>query len=304
MRLDWDSKVIWSRKLRAHHDLALEPDGNIYVLSRGEAIAEKTGPGLYPIMQDGVSVVSSTGEVLRSFFINPLFPEAAPEPTAEAIETYVRANPATFKKRKAGAFLDTLHSNSVTVLPRDVPGLGQIGDILLSMRRTDTLAVLDATAQKVKWRWGPGQVQRQHHPNLLDNDCLLIFDNGSRTRRWSRVVEYCPAEDKIVWEYRGTEQEPFFSISRGSVQRLDNDNVLVTDSDSGRVFEVTREGDIVWEWFNPRTRGGKSGVNRETVYRMTRISGDLLDTLPLENGGLIGLHAPDPSKACPSAVCY
>jgi hypothetical protein len=169
----------------------------------------------------------------------------------------------------------------VSVLPRDVPGLGEFGDILVSIRRTSTVALLDATGQRVKWRWGPGEVIGQHHPNLLDNDCLLIFDNGKRARTGSRVVEYCPRDDQIRWEYRGTKQEPFFSAARGSVQRLDNDNVFVTDSESGRVFEVTRGGDVVWEWFNPAMRKQRGKVRRGSVYRMTRISGDLLNSLPL-----------------------
>ena len=253
-------------------------------MTGGGAIAEKKGPGIYPVRREGVTVVSPKGEVLRSFFFNALFPEAVPEPTAEAIEAFVGEDRKRLKKRKTDAVLDTLHSNSLAVLPRDVPGLGNVGDILLSMRRTNTLALMDAPGERVKWRWGPGEVLGQHHPNLLDNDCLLIFDNGDQTRRWSRIVEYCPREDRIVWEYRGTEREPFYSRSRGSVQRLDNDNVLVTDSEIGRVFEVDRAGDVVWEWFNPEKRTRGERVKRKTIYRMTRISGDLLDSLPLAAG--------------------
>ena len=255
-------------------------------MTRGAAITEKTGPGIYPVLQDGVTVVSSKGEVLRSFFFNSLFPEAAPEPTAEAIKAYVKTNRVALKGPETDHYLDTLHSNSVTVLPRDVPGLGRFGDILLSMRRTDTIAVLDATGQNVKWRWGPGELMAQHHPNLLDNDCLLIFDNGRHGREgrpWSRIVEYCPRENQIVWEYQNTQEDPFFSRTRGSVQRLDNDNVLVTESDNGRVFEVTRGGEVVREWFNPKMSEFEDKVRREAIYRMTRISGGLLDSLPLRD---------------------
>ncbi|MEO0814743.1 MAG: aryl-sulfate sulfotransferase, partial [Myxococcota bacterium] len=33
-RLDYDSKVIWRRKLRIHHDFTVAPNGNILALSR------------------------------------------------------------------------------------------------------------------------------------------------------------------------------------------------------------------------------------------------------------------------------
>jgi hypothetical protein len=39
---------------------------------------------------------------------------------------------------------------------------------------------------------------------------------------------------------------------------LPNGNVLITESDGGRLFEVTRAGEIVWNFVNP-TRGGANG---------------------------------------------
>jgi hypothetical protein len=53
-------------------------------------------------------------------------------------------------------------------------------------------------------------------------------------------------------------------------QRLPNGNTLITESDNGRVFEVTRDGEVVWEFFMP-TVSQKGGVLRSTIYRMTRI---------------------------------
>ena len=50
----------------------------------------------------------------------------------------------------------------------------------------------------------------------------------------------------------------FYSRSGGGCQRLPNGNTLITSSDDGHAFEVTREGDVVWEFFNPtKTPTGK-----------------------------------------------
>ena len=52
----------------------------------------------------------------------------------------------------------------------------------------------------------------------------------------------------------------FFSAVQGAAQALPNGNVLVTESTKGRVFEVTRDGEIVWEFWNPdRTAAGNAG---------------------------------------------
>jgi hypothetical protein len=42
----------------------------------------------------------------------------------------------------------------------------------------------------------------------------------------------------------------FFSFSWGSVQRLPNGNTFSLDSNQGRLFEITHDGEIVWEYVN------------------------------------------------------
>ena len=43
----------------------------------------------------------------------------------------------------------------------------------------------------------------------------------------------------------------FFSPYMGSVQRLWNGNTLICESAFGRLFEVTPDGDVVWEFVIP-----------------------------------------------------
>ena len=67
-----------------------------------------------------------------------------------------------------------------------------------------------------------------------------------------------------MWQYTS---EGFFSKTRGSAQRLPGGNTLVSESDTGHVFEVTPDGDVVWRFANPDVDEG--GV-RAAVWRMTR----------------------------------
>jgi hypothetical protein len=75
-----------------------------------------------------------------------------------------------------------------------------------------------------------------------------------------------PLTGEIVWQYQPPPPEVFYSYTRGSSQRLGNGNTLICESDKGRAFEVTPEGEIVWIWLNPETVGSV----RKTVYRMIR----------------------------------
>jgi hypothetical protein len=101
---------------------------------------------------------------------------------------------------------------------------------------------------------------------MLSSGNILIFDNGAQ-RGYTRVLELEPASRTIAWEYRGTPPESFFSRWQGNAQRLDNGNTLITESDRGHVFEITREGEIVWEFWNPEIEDDK----RKRIYRMVRL---------------------------------
>jgi hypothetical protein len=82
---------------------------------------------------------------------------------------------------------------------------------------------------------------------LLDNGNILAFDNGLN-RKWSRVVEMNPLIGEIVWQYRAEQPKSFYTVARGASQRLPNGNTLVTDP--AHLFEVTQDGDGVWEFWN------------------------------------------------------
>ena len=116
------------------------------------------------------------------------------------------------------------------------------------------------------WSWGPGELDGPHMPTLLDDGRLLVFDNGT-DRDHSRIIELDPVSLEVTWEYRADPPSSFHSKWRGSSQRLPNGNTLICESDRGRVFEVTPEGETVWEFWNPDLRGER----RRGIYRFMRV---------------------------------
>ena len=69
-----------------------------------------------------------------------------------------------------------------------------------------------------------------------------------------------------------------FSLRMGNSQRLPNGNTLITESSFGRFFEVTREGEVVWEYVNPFFGkpffGGPAGSESNWVFRALRYSAE------------------------------
>ena len=81
------------------------------------------------------------------------------------------------------------------------------------------------------------------------------------------MLEINPVTLELVWSYT----EPrFFSTNISGAQRLPNGNTLITEGAGGRLFEVTKEGKIVWEYIYPVFGGANAverGVPRPTAFR-------------------------------------
>jgi len=96
----------------------------------------------------------------------------------------------------------------------------------------------------------------QHDVQMLENGNILLFANGaySADLHHSQVWELNPTTKRIVWRYRGKNNpQLFFSPHIGGCQRLASGNTLICEGAKGCIFEVTPDGDIVWEYVNPYT---------------------------------------------------
>lgn len=150
------------------------------------------------------------------------------------------------------------------------------GDIMISVRNMNAIAIIDRATKTVKWMTS-GPFARQHDPDLLDNGNILLFDNwgttGSETGA-TRIIEWDPQAQEIVWEYGGTRERPLHSSFRGSQQQLPNGNILITEMAGGRILEVTRSGEIAWEYIN-KLENSRVGA----VIRAQRFAPDSLEFL-------------------------
>ena len=257
IRLGWDSTVRWKREMRSHHDVSIGPEGKIYALSRKNRLAFWHGIPL-PLLSDCVVVLSPDGEIEKKQHMYELIRDRF---SLSAIaKMYISMMDANF---------DVMHTNSIEIIDRNIEGFCKKGDWLISMRNLDLVGVVDAEKQELVWTWGPGKLDEQHHPTLLKNGNVLIFDNRP-DKKSSRIVELNPLTRKIEWEYESDPPEEFFSPRRGCNQRLPNGNTLITESDRGRVFEITKQGKVVWEFYSPNVDARKK--KRGTIYRLMRFS--------------------------------
>ena len=83
---------------------------------------------------------------------------------------------------------DIYHTNSIEVIERDIydgdKKIFEKGDVLFCIRHMNTIGVIDVEKEEIVWYWGHGDLEYPHHASLLDNNNIMVFDNGYKTRRY------------------------------------------------------------------------------------------------------------------------
>lgn len=250
IKLDKDSKVLWTYAAGCHHDLSVTPAGQVYVLT------SEMRDGM---IDNGVALLDQNGRELKRL----------------SLLDCLRASPYASLQAWLPKRGDVLHTNAVKRLDGThadkVPAFAD-GNLLVSMLELNTIAVVDPEMKTMPWAL-TGLTKAQHEPTLLANGNLLVFDNRGAGDR-SRVLEINPSTHEIAWQYPPPGGAMFYSEWCGSAQRLPNGNTLVTETDNGRAFEVTPDGRIVWEFVNPHQFDEKGVRMVAALFDVVRLDSD------------------------------
>jgi hypothetical protein len=281
----WDDEVIWEKNIPIHHDIILADNGHIFIFTKEVQMYNGRDVEFDIIVEldsDGNEIQRwSTWDNLKMLkeFHRPL---ELDQPEGYHIPDAHRMNVSIW-----GGHYDYYHLHYLDVAPKnDLEGTHPAfnpGNWIISFRHGSMVFILDKDTKQVLWRAIYDQVsdnlEGQHSPQMLPDGRILLFDNG-RYREWSRVIELDPVTLNILWQYKSPD---FFTLSQGHAQRLPNGNTLVTESEEGHAFEITRNGEIVWEYYIPEIQD-KTNSNaeekwgqRQEISRMTRYPKDFIE---------------------------
>ena len=278
LELDWESRVVFEyRDPYQHHDYQRLANGNLLLLSWRrvpEDVHVRVQGGYVdpedptPMWGDVVHEVDTGGRVVSEWrsWEHLSFDEDVRCP---------------LESRK-----EWTHANSIDVLPD--------GRWLLSFRLTSTVAIVEPASGEITWRWGPGELSHQHAATWLDTGRILIFDNGCHRRgmpSFSRVVELDPDSREVVWSYRGDVVLSFYSFMVSGADRLENGNTLITEGATGRLFEVTSDHQVVWEYVSPFTLVDPRFGPTPAIFRAHRYPAECFTGRDLAPGRFAELEA-------------
>ena len=252
VRLDRSSRILWAHEGGEHDDIAVTEAGEIYVLgskrNRVNWVNQKE-----PIIEDYVLVLDANGDVLNRVSL------------LSAVLASDFSN--VTKSANMGRSDQTLHANSLDILDGSlsgrIPSFGN-GNVLVSLRGLDTIAVVDMESGSLVWTQF-GMWLDQLDSTLLSNGNILLLEylDGD-----PRVIEFDPVTMEVEWAYERESGGDVDGRWGGVCRRLPNGNTLISESGRGRAFEVTSQGEVVWEYTSSETGGGESTA---TPFELTRI---------------------------------
>lgn len=272
LELDWDGNVVWQyENPKIHHDFVRLPNGNTVMPEFHELPPElaRTVRGGYrdrytgPMISDDFVEIDPEGkEVRRTSLWKLLDPSRDPICGLEGR-------------------LEWTHTNSLDVNAE--------GEILFSCRVNSRIGVISADGSEMRWKYGFPDISHQHHATFLPDGHVQVFDNGMHRRGNPRssVVEVNPADNEMVWQYTADPDIQFLSAHISGADRLTGGNVVICEGATGRIFEITPKGEIVWEWISPFSARRPNGMLISWVFRAYRYG--------LDHPGLAGREL-DPNR--------
>jgi hypothetical protein len=258
LEYDWEGNEVWRyENENIHHDFVRLANGNTVLTEFVElepAFAKtvqgglKTNEPLPALVSDDFIEIDPKGKELRRVNLWRLL-----DP---------KDDPMCLIERPA----EWTHVNSLDVTPG--------GDILFSCRMVSRIGLVNP-AGELAWKYG-ADLNHQHHATVLRNGNVQVFDNGPHRvgQARSAVVEIDPRTSSVVWQWTANPEAQFFSAHISGAHRLAGDNVLVCEGRTGRLFEITRRGEVVWEWISPFNVATPQGQNQAWVFRALRYGPD------------------------------
>ena len=275
-RLDECGEPMWTKDGVFHHSLSRAEDGSFWTW-RGDQTAyghynymENFNPDTGQKIQEIAlveDVIARMGSSSAVFGVRPDHPFERMERDPDDMKSFLTR--------------DIFHPNDVDVLYSEFAPLFpmfEAGDLLLSFRTLNLVAVIDPDDRRIKW-WSHGPWIGQHDPDFTADGKISVFNNNTGKGR-SEIIKMDPMTKEFSNDLFDGEVS-FSTAYKGKHQYLPNGNIIIVVPGEGRVLEVTSEGDKVMEFNN------LSSVSREYnehVFNAMRIGLDYFQTAPQCSG--------------------
>ena len=242
-------EVEWKLPHMTRNAVTRAEGGGYWVPGRRYVTGKSGFPPLRtPYYEELILKISEDGEILQQISLPGLFYKNGMQAIllATGISDVVNTGPELTHLND----IEELSSELADQFPQFAPG-----DLLLSMRNFNLLAVVDPKTEKIKWHQ-TGPWIRQHDPDFHPDGTIFVFNNNRDETEdgsllgGSNIISIDPKSNISNIFYGATDEQKIFSNRSGSLQILENGNILIAEKAGGRLIEVTEDREIAWEFIN------------------------------------------------------
>lgn len=248
VRFDRCGEVQWTLNEMSHHSIEPSQDGGFWIPGRRRVnVVAGFPPSESGYDEDLILKVSDSGQVLESVPIADIFVDS------DLLHLLLLKGPGTVFREG-----EIAHLNDIEELPDSIAdSFPQFegGDLVLSFRDEHLVVVVDPRTWTVRWHQVGPWIQ-QHDPDFQPDGTMTIFSNNNDNTSTgthlggSEIVELDPTTGTTRVLYGGVPGQEMHTPLLGKHQMLPNGNILITQAQRGRILEVTRDGELVWELIN------------------------------------------------------
>jgi hypothetical protein len=290
LELDWNENIVWSwgekapgGKAQQNHDLNRLPNGNTLVLAKLTHAVPALN--IESLNDQAIYEVTLDGDIIWKWVSSDHIEELGFS-MVEAKELLLSNK---MRPRSSLFVINNMQPLGQNKWYKAGDERFHPDNIMIDSREANFIAIIDKKTGKVVWRLGPDYpgaydfskrtnlkvprsvalISGQHDAHMIPEGMpgagnIMVFDNHGSAGfppfylelfQGSKILEIDPITYEIVWQYdasaSGKPLWTFFSSFISSARRLQNGNTLICEGMHGRIFQVTREGEIVWEYINP-----------------------------------------------------
>lgn len=257
-----DKHLLWKKKMHVHHDVFVDEEAKTIFVVGGEISQEK---GKRRTRQDQILGFNLKGEEIFRWRFSDHKKELE-QLIGESIDSYdVDKTP----------YIQFTHWNSVQNIPanalEDQYPEWHRGNILVNCYEKKLMFLIDQATGNIVWHHRFKGIKKAHQTRLLPDGSITYFANLpeqkiSETDMFSAIESLSPITHEVLTSATTEQPSAFFSPYWGSVEMLDKNKVLVTNSLSGSVFVFDTENKrILWQWNSALESANK----RKPIYRAT-----------------------------------
>ena len=266
VKLDRCGKMLWALNLKTNHSIVPATQGGYWVLRREQWQGGSQPDRLPPFSQRGSKVtlkedfitrLSEDGKVLEDISIPQILMHSG-------LEAVLTGNGEVYNVAEEPR-PEIVHANKVAELSPELADKFpqfKAGDLVVSIRTYNLLFVVDPKTWRVKWHH-TGPYLRQHDAEFRPDGRISVFNNNAYatgytefdkiilSQPWvSNIMAIDPKTNQTEVIYGMKKGQEMLSTYRGQHELTPEGGMIITEPDAGRVLEVDKLGNTLWEYVN------------------------------------------------------